>query len=132
MAKELEINVRPIFSTPLLVFTIPDYERINQALRRAILEREASTPAYADYEVVGWSSPHDLSILEWAGPALKGYQLWAATVDKHGGLLGHKIVLKIVDDAIGAFFAELLVEVVASRRVGVTDNQYQGVLRRLG
>lgn len=72
MAKELEINVRPIFSTPLLVFTIPDHERINQELRRAILEREASTPAYTDYEVVGWSSPHDLSMLEWAGPALKG------------------------------------------------------------
>jgi len=72
MARELELNVRPIFSTPLLVFTIPDHERINQELRRAILEREASTPAYTDYEVVGWSSPHDLSMLEWAGPALKG------------------------------------------------------------
>src|SRR5438093_3252686 len=72
MAKELESNVRPILSTPLLVFTIPAYERLNPPLGRAILEREAATPAYADYEVVGWSSPHDLSILEWAGPALKG------------------------------------------------------------
>jgi branched-chain amino acid transport system substrate-binding protein len=34
-----------------------------------------------------------------AGPALKGYELWAATVNKNGGLLGRKVVLKIVDDA---------------------------------
>ena len=37
MAREMEINVRPIFSTPLLVFTVPDHERINAELRRAIL-----------------------------------------------------------------------------------------------
>lgn len=71
MPKELEISVQPIFSTPLVVFTIPDHEEINKELRRAILEREASTPAYADHEVVGWSSPHDLSMLDWAGPAVK-------------------------------------------------------------
>ncbi|MEW6245903.1 MAG: TIGR02466 family protein [Nitrospirota bacterium] len=71
MAREMEINVRPIFSTPLLVFTVPDHERINAELRRAILDREASTPAYSDYEVVGWSSPHDLSMLDWAGEPLK-------------------------------------------------------------
>src|SRR6202035_2700876 len=34
-----------------------------------------------------------------ADPALKGYQLWAATVNKQGGLLGRKVSLKIVDDA---------------------------------
>jgi uncharacterized protein (TIGR02466 family) len=66
----MEINIRPLFATPLLVFTIPDHERINKELRSAILEREAGTPAEADYEVVGWSSPHDLSLLDWA-PAIK-------------------------------------------------------------
>lgn len=71
MAKEMEIGVRPIFSTPLVVFTVPDHERINPELRRAILDREASSPAYTDLEVVGWSSPHDLSMLEWAGQPLK-------------------------------------------------------------
>src|SRR5207247_350450 len=71
MSKEMEIRIRPIFSTPLLVFTVPDHERINKELRRAILEREASHPAEADHEVVGWSSPHDMSMFEWAGPALK-------------------------------------------------------------
>jgi branched-chain amino acid transport system substrate-binding protein len=34
-----------------------------------------------------------------ADPALKGYKLWAATVDAKGGLLGRKVSLKIVDDA---------------------------------
>src|SRR6266704_2800150 len=71
MSKEMEIRIRPIFSTPLLVFTVPDHERINKELRRAILEREASHPAEADHEVVGWSSPHDMSMFEWAGPAIK-------------------------------------------------------------
>jgi branched-chain amino acid transport system substrate-binding protein len=34
-----------------------------------------------------------------AGPAKKGYQLWADTVNAQGGLLGRKVSLKIVDDA---------------------------------
>src|SRR5260370_34903162 len=34
-----------------------------------------------------------------ADPAVKGYQLWAATVNAKGGLLGRKVSLKIVDDA---------------------------------
>ena len=79
MSTELEITIRPIFSTPLLVFTIPSHERINQELRRAILAQEASTPAYSDYEVVGWSSPHDLSMLDWAGDSLK--QLFAPVIE---------------------------------------------------
>ena len=29
MARELELNVRPIFSTPLLVFSIPEAERLH-------------------------------------------------------------------------------------------------------
>jgi branched-chain amino acid transport system substrate-binding protein len=34
-----------------------------------------------------------------ADPAKKGYQLWAATVNDKGGLLGRKVSLKIPDDA---------------------------------
>lgn len=71
MSKEMEINVRPLFSTPLLVFTVPDFERINKALRETILKQEASVPAYADHEVIGWSSPHDMSMMEWVGPTMK-------------------------------------------------------------
>jgi len=68
VAKEMEITVQPIFSTPLFAFMVPDHAAINQTLSRAILAREASTPATPDYEVVGWSSPHDLSMLRyWLG-----------------------------------------------------------------
>ena len=70
MANEMEINVRPIFATPLLVFRIPDHERINKDLRSSILTREANRPAEADHEVVGWSSPHDMSMMEWAGAVM--------------------------------------------------------------
>ena len=52
MSQEMEINIRPVFATPLLVFTIPDHERINKELRQKILDREASTPAEADHEVI--------------------------------------------------------------------------------
>jgi hypothetical protein len=71
MRTELEISVSPIFSTPLLVFTPPAHEQIDAQLSRAILEREASVPPHADYEVVGWSSPHDLTMLDWAGEPLR-------------------------------------------------------------
>ena len=66
MSTEIEINVRPVFSTPLLVFTVAGHERINTELSRLILQREAAQPTFSDYEVVGWSSPHDLSMLGWA------------------------------------------------------------------
>lgn len=69
MPTEVEISVSSIFSTPLLVFTPAGHEHINTALSHLILQREASVPSYSDGEVVGWSSPHDLSMLEWArGP----------------------------------------------------------------
>src|SRR2546428_1957741 len=71
MSKEMEIRIRPVFSTPLLALTVRDAERMNTERRGATREREASHPAEADREVVGWSSPHDMSMFEWAGPALK-------------------------------------------------------------
>ena len=71
MSREMEINIRPIFSTPILVFTIPDHERISKVLRQKILDREASVPAEADHEVIGWSSPHDMSMFDWAGPVMQ-------------------------------------------------------------
>ena len=30
---------------------------------------------------------------------MRGYQLWAGTVNAHGGILGRQVELKIVDDA---------------------------------
>ena len=71
MSREMEINIRPIFSTPLLVFTIPDCDRINKELQAKILEREAGSPPAADHEVIGWSSPHDMSMMEWAGKVIE-------------------------------------------------------------
>jgi uncharacterized protein (TIGR02466 family) len=71
MPTEIEISISPIFSTPLLVFTPASHEHINVELSQMILQREASVPTYSDYEVVGWSSPHDLTMLDWAGGPLK-------------------------------------------------------------
>ncbi|MDL1890261.1 hypothetical protein FBQ96_11885 [Nitrospirales bacterium NOB] len=71
MPTEIELQISPLFSTPLLVFTPASHAHINSQLSKLILEREASVPAHRDAEVVGWSSPHDLSMLDWAGGPLK-------------------------------------------------------------
>ncbi|HWG27463.1 amino acid ABC transporter substrate-binding protein [Actinospica sp.] len=49
--------------------------------------------------VVGVSMSLSGDLADLAGPAEKGYQLWADTVNAQGGLLGRKVSLKIVDDA---------------------------------
>src|ERR1700722_18758668 len=49
--------------------------------------------------VIGVSMSLSGDFADLAGPALKGYQLWAATVNANGGLLGRKVSLKVGDDA---------------------------------
>jgi uncharacterized protein (TIGR02466 family) len=71
MRTEIEINCSPVFSTPLIIFRPPSHAGINAELSEKILSREASAPAHADPEVVGWSSPHDLTMLDWAGDTLR-------------------------------------------------------------
>ncbi|MFY4729242.1 TIGR02466 family protein [Nitrospira sp. BLG_2] len=67
---KIEVSIAPLFATPVLTFIAEEHERLNAELSRVILEREASQPAHSDPEVIGWSSPHDLSMLEWAAPAI--------------------------------------------------------------
>src|ERR1700730_7372973 len=49
--------------------------------------------------VIGISMSLSGDFADLAVPALKGYKLWAATVNANGGLLGRKVSLKVVDDA---------------------------------
>jgi branched-chain amino acid transport system substrate-binding protein len=49
--------------------------------------------------VIGASMSLSGDFANLADPAKKGYELWAATVNAKGGLLGRKVSLKIVDDA---------------------------------
>src|SRR3981189_3561575 len=49
--------------------------------------------------VIGGSRSLSGDFATLANPALKGYKLWAETVNAKGGLLGRKVSLKIVDDA---------------------------------
>src|ERR1700737_4869443 len=49
--------------------------------------------------VIGASMSLSGDFADLADPAKKGYDLWAATVNAKGGLLGRKVSLKIVDDA---------------------------------
>lgn len=79
MPTEIEIQITPLFSTPLLVFTPAHHERINAELSQLILAREASVPSHRDTEVIGWSSPHDLSMMDWAGSPLR--ELFAPVIE---------------------------------------------------
>ena len=79
MPTEIEIQITPLFSTPLLVFTPAHHERINAELSQLILAREASVPSHRDAEVIGWSSPHDLSMMDWAGSPLR--ELFAPVIE---------------------------------------------------
>src|SRR5260370_24846170 len=49
--------------------------------------------------VIGVSISLSGDFADLAGPAKKGYELWAATVNAKGGLLRRKVSLKVVDDA---------------------------------
>src|SRR5579859_4017563 len=49
--------------------------------------------------VIGISMSLSGDFADMAKPALRGYQLWADTVNARGGLLGRKVDLKVVDDA---------------------------------
>lgn len=53
-----------LFATPLLIATLPDAQRINEALKRTILEREAAEPAQR-LDDRGWRSQWDLA--RWGG-----------------------------------------------------------------
>lgn len=68
---QVPISIQPLFSTPLIIFPIAQHQALNAELSRVILERETLQPPAVDYEVVGWSSPHDLSMITWAEGALK-------------------------------------------------------------
>jgi len=58
-----------------------------------------STTAAGPPLVIGASLSLSGDFADYADPAKKGYELWAETVNAKGGLLGHKVNLKIVDDA---------------------------------
>jgi branched-chain amino acid transport system substrate-binding protein len=73
------------------------------ALSVAACSSSAGTPGSAAAAkpplVIGASMSLSGDFATLADPALKGYQLWASTVNAKGGLLGRKVSLKVVDDA---------------------------------
>lgn len=69
-SSKIEVSIAPLFATPVLTFMVEQHERLNAELSRVILERETSHPPHSDPEVIGWSSPHDLAMMEWANPAV--------------------------------------------------------------
>jgi hypothetical protein len=68
MSQDLEIV--PLFATPLVVYDVPDAAALNADLRRVIEEREKSHPGKQASNEGGWQSTWDME--RWGGvPALK-------------------------------------------------------------
>ncbi|HMB78158.1 MAG TPA: 2OG-Fe(II) oxygenase family protein [Kiloniellaceae bacterium] len=57
------------FGTPAFVFWLPDAQRLNQALKKTILAREAAQTGLTNSNVGGWHSGRDFA--DWGGPALE-------------------------------------------------------------
>ena len=83
MPTEIEIQITPLFSTPLLVFTPAHHERINAELSQLILAREASVPRHRSDPVVLASRPvdDDEIFLEFIKNALEKKDYEVSTAD---------------------------------------------------
>src|SRR3989441_6708241 len=66
------------------------------------------------------------------GPALqKGYDLWAADVNKKGGLLGHQVTMKYVDDASSTTQVVTNYEnLISSDKVALVFGPYSSLLTK--
>jgi uncharacterized protein (TIGR02466 family) len=66
MSNAISTRIEPLFATPLGVFTLPDFERVNAGLKGEILEREQADRGVGRSNVGGWHSGYDL--LSWPIP----------------------------------------------------------------
>lgn len=86
-------EIQRLFSTPFLVAPVNDFEPLNEALTRTILQRAALTPGVARSNAGGWQSGDDFQV--WGGQ--EGAALLEAgrrladsvtAIDGEGGLAG--------------------------------------------
>ena len=61
------VEVKNAFPTPIVMTQLPDYEKINQKLKKIILAREKKTGKARDYSsnIGGWHSDRDM--IKWGG-----------------------------------------------------------------
>ena len=62
-----QLTVLNLFSTPLVIATMPDAEALNAELKRVILAREAAGQSVQRSNYGGWQSTWDLH--QWGGPS---------------------------------------------------------------
>lgn len=62
-----ELQVQPLFPTPVAISPLPDAVRLNAELKAAIERRMADQPSTRHSNLGGWQSSWDMA--EWGGPA---------------------------------------------------------------
>jgi len=60
-----QAQVRNLFPTPVVTLAVPEAERINAALEKRVLAREAEVAGVRHSNWGGWQSPHDFP--DWCG-----------------------------------------------------------------
>ncbi|MCR9254972.1 MAG: 2OG-Fe(II) oxygenase family protein [Alphaproteobacteria bacterium] len=64
---QLQLDVQPLFATPVAVVIHPDAIRLNAALKTAILNQEQAAPSTQHSNLGGWQSTWDME--SWGGQA---------------------------------------------------------------
>jgi len=72
------VQVEPVFPTPIFWYVLRGADGLNTTLRDLILERERATQSIAKSNQGGWQSAPDL--LQWGGPAIATLERYLNTV----------------------------------------------------
>lgn len=65
LSREPGFHVEPVFATPVVVRHLPDADRLNDALEKAILARRSNDPGVRRSNAGGWHS--DSGFFQWGG-----------------------------------------------------------------
>ncbi len=82
------VDIRPLFATPIAIATLPNAEKLNDALRATVLTRAETHPSTAHSNLGGWQSTWDIA--DWGGEEVRAILAFARqfadrlTADRQG------------------------------------------------
>lgn len=101
MALDIELGsgVNLVFSTPLLIRTMPEAEQVNTALRTAVLKAEAADNGVRVSNVGGWQS--NATFLRWPVPEIAALKAWVDDAVVHMSRLPFSDAMPVEYSAYG-------------------------------
>ncbi len=80
MTDSAAAQIVPLFATPMLRTSCPEWQQVNPRLRELILEHEAGDPGQHQSNVGGWHSKPDL--MNWPAPEIQTLKSWMIQATK--------------------------------------------------